>query len=116
MKLSRTQIFPSTSQIKEPITKSWAEKLTRILDDLMKKIAAIPFNRSESLEVADTGNADTTFTKAHHLGRMPAGYIVSFIDKAAIIYCDSTDLGNWSVTEIKLKCNTANVKVNLCIY
>jgi len=129
MALLRTQIFPSTSKIrpkgdvenevqKKYLTaiSDWADKLIRVLDDLIKKIAAIPFNRSESLEVTDTGNADTTFTKAHHLGRMPAGYIVSFIDKAAVVYCDSTDFGNWSTTEIKLKCNVANVSIKLCVF
>lgn len=116
MALLRTQIFPSTSQIKEPKTKEWAEKLVRMFDDLIIKISVIPFNRSETLEVSDTGSANTTFTITHHIGRMPIGYIVSFIDKAAIVYCDSTDFGNWSTTEIKLKCNMANVKVNLCVF
>lgn len=116
MALLRTQMFPSTSKIKDTETKNWADKLVRMLDDLIKKIAAIPFNRSEVLEITDTGSVNTTFTKAHHLGRMPSGYMVSFIDKAAVVYCDSTDFGNWSKTEIKLKCNVANVKVNLCVF
>lgn len=116
MGLLRTQIFPSTSTIKDPTTKNWADKMVRFLDDLIKKIAAIPFNRSESLNVADTGSADTTFTLSHHLGRVPSGLFVTRIDKAGIVYVDSTDFGNWSTTEIKFKCSVANALIKLSVF
>lgn len=115
-KLQRSQLFPSTSGITDSPTKIWADKIIRFLDDVLKKISSIPFNRSEELTVSDTGTANATFSVTHHIGRLPTGYIVSFIDKAAVVYCDSTDLANWSTSEIKLKCNTANTKVEIVVF
>jgi len=116
MKLQFTHIIPPTSGIADPATKKWADRIVQFLDDTFRKVASIPFNRSESLSITSTGSADTTFTVTHHIGRVPTGYIVNYIDKAAVVYCDSTDLGNWSTTQIKLKCDTANTKVKIVVF
>lgn len=113
MALLRTQMFPSTSTIKDPTTKNWADKLVRMLDDLIKKIAAIPFNRSESLNVADTGSADTEFSTTHHIGRVPAGFILTKSDKAACVYDSGTA---WTTTTIYLKCNSANAAITISVF
>lgn len=128
-KLQRTQLFPSTGRlqpsdeikgphIKEQFihVKQWADKLNQFLDMTLRKVADIPFNQSESLTVADTGNADTTKTATHHLGRIPNGLIVTRIDKAGIIYVDSTDYGNWTTTQISFKCSVANAEVVLSVF
>lgn len=113
MKLQRTQLFPNTSNIKDPETKKFADKLIRMLDDLINKIAGIPFNRSESLTVADSGSADTEFSITHHLGRVPAGFILTKSDKAAVLY----DSGSaWTTTTIYLKCNVANAALTVSVF
>ena len=78
-KLQRTQLFPSTGRLipSDEITdyhvkqqfvniKEWADKLQQFLDTTFRKVADIPFNQSESLTVADTGNTDTEFSVTHH--------------------------------------------------
>jgi hypothetical protein len=50
--------------------------------------------------------ANTEFTVAHGLGRVPMGFIVLLIDKAGIIYKGATA---WTDTDIFLKCNVASV-------
>jgi hypothetical protein len=113
MKLLRTQLFPTTSGIKDEATKSWAEKFTSFLDDTFRKIAAIPFNKSEVLAVADTGNANTEFTLTHYLKRAPDGFILTKSDKACNIYDSGTA---WTTTAIYLKCDAANAAVEICVF
>lgn len=112
-KFLRTQLFPSIAGIKEPSTRTWAEKLTTFLDSAFRKIAAIPFNNSATLTVTDTGSANTEFSASHYLGRAPAGFILTKSDKAAAIYDSGT---TWTATTIYLKCNAANAAVTLVVY
>ena len=112
-KLMRTQLLPATNTLKDESTRSWAEKLTQFLDQVIRKIAAIPFNQSESLTVADTGNADTEFTVSHNLGRTPNGYILTETDKAACLYNGATA---WTDTALYLKCNVANAAITITIF
>ncbi|UCH51648.1 MAG: hypothetical protein JSV54_02515 [Chloroflexota bacterium] len=112
-KLLRTQLFPACSGIKEPATKTWAEKLTVFLDETFRRVASIPFNQSENLDVADTGNADTEFTVAHYLGRVPAGFILINTDKAACVYDSGTA---WTTSAIYLKCNAANAAITITVF
>lgn len=79
----------------------------------MQSIAAIPFNRSQSLDVADTGNANAEFSIAIHLGRIPAGFILTKSDKACVIYDSGT---TWTPTIIYLKCNVANAAITLTVF
>ena len=63
--------------------------------------------------MTDTGNANTEFTVAHTLGRIPVGYIVTYIDKGGVIYDSGTA---WTASNFYLKCSTANTKVTLLIW
>lgn len=125
-KLQRTQLFPSTArlqpsdeirdpQIKQQFTnlKDWADNLHQFLDTTFRKVSDIPFNQSESLTVADTGNANTEFSITHHLGRVPNGYIITKSDKACGVYDSGT---TWTTTTIYLKCDTANVALSLSVF
>lgn len=125
-KLQRTQLFPSTArlqpseQIQDPHIKAqfaqvkeWAMKLQQFLDTTFRKVADIPFNQSESLTVADTGNANTEFSITHHLGRTPSGFIITKSDKAASVYDSGT---TWTTSLIYLKCDTANVALSLSVF
>lgn len=60
--------------------------------------------------VADTGNADTEFTVAHTIGAVPIGFLVTNIDKGAVIYDSGTA---WTSTNIYLKSTVANTAVTL---
>lgn len=52
------------------------------------------------------GTANTEFSIAHQLGRIPIGFIVASVDQAAIIYKSTTA---WTSSHIYLKCNVASV-------
>jgi hypothetical protein len=112
-KLQRTQMFPATSKIKDGPVREFADKLIAMLDALMKKIASIPFNQSEYLSVASTGNADTEFSIDTHIGRVPAGYILTKTDRACCIYTGSTA---WTANKIYLKCNVDNAVITIAVF
>ena len=125
-KMRRTQLWPSTNalqpsediedfQIKEQFDhiKTWADKLQAMLDDTFRNIAEIPYNQSQSLTVANSGNADTEFSVTHHLGRTPTGFIVTDIDKAGIVYDSGTV---WTTSLIYLKCNVATAAFTLTVF
>lgn len=112
-KLLRTQLFPATTGIEDPSTKAFADKLVTFLDDIFRKVASIPFNQSQSLSVSDTGNADTEFSVTHHLGRVPAGFLLTKSDAAASVYDSGTA---WTDRLIYLKCNAANVAIQITVF
>lgn len=112
-KLLKTQLFPATTGIKDPSTKNWADKMQVFLDDIFRKVASIPFNQSQSLSVSDTGNADTEFSVTHHLGRVPAGFMLTKSDAACALYDSGT---TWTTSLIYLKCNTANVAIEITLF
>jgi len=112
-KLLKTQLFPATTGIKDPSTKAWAEKLITFLDDIFRKVAGIPFNQSQSLSVSDTGNADTEFSVTHHLGRVPAGFLLTKSDAACAVYDSGT---TWTNSLIYLKCNAANAAIEITVF
>lgn len=125
-KLLPQQIFPSTSGIKsveirgiedvqqlQKEVSGWADRVTHFLDTLIKKITAIPFNKSESLEVADTGTANTEFSVTHHLIRVPEGFIITNTDKAGIVFDSGTA---WTKTTIHLKCSVASASIKLSVF
>lgn len=124
-KLQRTQLWPSTARltpsdiedenIKQQFVqvKEWADKLQEMLDDTFRKIVDIPFNRSESLIVANTGNANTEFSVDHNLNRTPTGFILTKSDKACSIYDSGT---SWTTSTIYLKCNVANAAITITVF
>lgn len=58
------------------------------------------------------GVSDTEFTVAHNLGRIPIGFIVVSVDKAAIIYKSTTA---WTSSNIYLKANATSVSYVLLV-
>jgi len=101
LRLKSTQLIPSPQGV-EGQAGQWASRLVRFLDNTFRQIAQIPFSRAEAIETTITVGADTDFTLTHHLGRTPSGFIVTSIDRAGIIYADSS---TWTDTEITLKCS-----------
>lgn len=68
--------------------------------------------RGEWQVIADTGSANTNFSVTHTLGAVPAGYIVTKISNAGVIYL-GTDA--WTATTISLKSSAANSAVSIFI-
>ena len=60
--------------------------------------------------VADTGSANTEFSITHTMGAVPIGYLVTNIDKGAVIYDSGTA---WTTTQIHLKSTVANCAVTV---
>lgn len=112
-RLKGSQIYPKTDEIEGERTKRFAKQLVQLLDEVNRKIARISFNQSESLSVADTGDADTEFSITTHSGRVSSGFILTKSDKACAIYDSGTE---WTTTTIYLKCNVANAAITLTVF
>lgn len=63
--------------------------------------------------VSDTGSANTLFTVAHSLKRVPIGFLVVNINKSGNVYDEGT---SWTATNIYLKCSAANANLKLFIF
>lgn len=128
MKFKRTHILPSTRDlefrdiehdrmrlaISKPI-KAWADKLLSVLDAIFQDVAKIQFNQSQSVDIADTGNANTEFAVVHNMGRVPTGYILVKTSIAANVYT-STGGTAWSTTAIYLKADAANAAITVIVF
>lgn len=107
------QLTPNVNAIPKGPVQTFCRGLLEALDLAFRRIAAMPFNRSESVNVSDTGTADTQFSITHHLGRVPTGYVVMRLNKAASIYDGAT---SWTASAIYLKCSAANAAVTLRVF
>jgi len=56
--------------------------------------------------------ANTDFTVDHNLGRVPVGFIVISVDKAAVIY---TGTIAWTTTQMTLKASAATVALRIFV-
>jgi len=68
---------------------------------------------AEIKTVADSGNINTEFIVAHTLKRIPSGYIVVKINKAAVVYESGTA---WTNTNIYLKASVANCTLTVLVF
>ena len=112
-KLQSSQFYPNPESIKDPAARHFGSRLIRLLDDVFRKIAKIPFNKSEVLTVSDSGNANTEFALTHYLGRVPAGFVVTKSDKACSVYDSGT---TWTSSSVDLKCDAANTALSIMVY
>ena len=62
--------------------------------------------------VLTPNTANTEFSFAHNLNRVPVGFIVVSIDQAGIVYNSTT---TWTTTSIYLKCNVASANIVIFI-
>ena len=69
--------------------------------------------RGEVLTVSDSGAADSSNTIPHTLKRIPTGFIVVNINKGGVVYDAGTA---WTVTNIYLKCTTANTTYKVFVF
>jgi hypothetical protein len=97
------------------------KQIRRALDDQQSNLAAI-LNRGinfdenvDSRQVSFTSDAvaNAENTVAHTLGKVPTGYIVVSINKAAIVYNGGTA---WTTALIYLKVNVATTVVRIIIF
>lgn len=65
------------------------------------------------IQVADTGNAATSFTVEHKLGKIPTAYIAN-IDKPGNVSSVTKD--SWTITEMELQCSAANAALTLIVF
>lgn len=86
--------------------------LKDILRALNHKLTFADNFQCVTVDIADSGVADTEFTVRHNLGVIPQGYIAN---SAAGLVNDS-DKSNWSATEIKIKCSASNASIRLVIF
>lgn len=95
--------------------------LFRILSEFFRKVVTI-LNRgitfSENVDCrldsfTSSGTPDAENTIAHGLGKVPIGYIIYGLNKAAIVYTGTT---TWTSTNIYLKVNVASVAVKIIVF
>lgn len=63
--------------------------------------------------VTTPGTADTEFSIAHELGRVPVAYLVVKKDRACDVYSGATA---WTSTQIYLKCSVASAAVTVLVW
>ncbi len=68
---------------------------------------------AKTVEVADTGTANTEFSVTHTLKRVPSGFIVVRRTGTGVIYESGTA---WTATTIYLKSTTANNAISVLIF
>lgn len=56
---------------------------------------------------------DAENTVAHDLGKVPTGYIIYSLNKAAVVYLGTT---TWTSSNIYLKVNVASVAVKIIVF
>ena len=101
--------------------KKFARDLLSTLDNMSHNLVDIlngGISFSDNADVSmifftSSATPDATNTVAHTLGKVPTGYIVYGLDKAAIVY---TGVGTWSKTQIFLKVNVASVAVKILVF
>ncbi len=88
-------------------------KYSTKLGDIINGGLRVSENLDVQIKTITIAAADTEETVSHTLKRIPAGYLVIGIDKAAIIYDGSTA---WTATNLYIKTNTADTTVKLLIF
>jgi hypothetical protein len=103
-----------TLTVKDPATEILLQEIFRNIDlgNAAHDSKAGNFN-AMYVQDTDTGVANTEFTVAHKLDRVPVAYITGYISKAGVIYDSGT---TWTTTNMYLKCDAANASVTLLIW
>ena len=68
---------------------------------------------AQIISITDTGLANTEFSQAHTIKRVPAGFIVLNNNKAGIVYDSGTA---WTSTAIYLKCSVASCTIKILVF
>ena len=86
--------------------------ITELIQALTNRLRFPDNFQCKLVDVADTGTADTEFIVTHNLGAIPTHYIAN-VD-GGFVY--DSDIGNWTTTEMKLKCSASNASLRLVIF
>ena len=95
------------SSVKIKSTLQW------IWEDIAKYLNSNPFAQSNLVEAVVSGGAGVDFAVMHGLGRIPKGYVVVKIDKAAFIY---TGITAWDVQNLYLQASDSAVTVSVLVF
>lgn len=97
------------------------EELVTMLQDVMGNLAAIFdsgvsfFDNIDGAPVSFISSAtpDAENAVTHHLGRIPVGFMMMYLDKPSIVYAGPTA---WTATTIYLRANIATVVVRMIVF
>ncbi|MBI4397041.1 MAG: hypothetical protein HY548_08105 [Elusimicrobia bacterium] len=67
----------------------------------------------KTISFTSSGTPDAENTVTHALGKIPTGFIVANLDKAAIVYSSASA---WTASNIYLKVNAASVAVKIIVF
>lgn len=84
-----------------------------IWEDIQNYVNGNPFSRSRLVTIPDTGTSSTDFAVEHGLGVVPLGYVVTSLNKAAIIYTGTTP---WTIQNIYLQATDSNVLLGVLVF
>lgn len=95
-------------------TKRYAERLANILNGQISFGNGVNLDNMQGrwINVVSPGVADTDFTAAHNLGRVPVGFITVFLDKAGVVYAGSVA---WTAQDVTLRCSAATTTIRLFV-
>lgn len=100
---------PFEKNLESELLSAWAE-----LAGLLNKGLRFEDNFDAYIAtVADSGTANTSFTVAHTLKRVPTGFVVLNADRATQTYDAGTA---WTATGIYLKTSAANCVLKILVF
>ncbi len=88
-------------------------KYSTKIGDMLNGGLRLSENLDVQIKTISIAAADTEETVSHTLKRVPSGYLVIGINKAAIIYDGATA---WTTLNLYIKTNTADTTVKLLIF
>lgn len=92
------------------VLEQWNQTLKFILD---KGISLTDNVDAAVVSFTSNGTADTEDTVAHTLGKVPAHFVVTSLDKGAVVYASGTA---FTATNIYLKTDTISTVVKLIVF
>lgn len=107
------QVYPGLRKFDRDSMSTLNEQ-SRNLDAILNRGISFSENMDCRLTTfTSSATPDAENTVAHVLGKIPVGYIVYGLDKAAIVY---TGVTAWSKSSIYLKVNVASVAVKIIVF
>lgn len=94
--------------------KKYVEKLASVINGQVSFGNGVDLDNLQGrwINTITPGVADTNFTVDHNLGRVPVGFLVVAVDKAATIYLGTIAS---TTTQITLKANAATVVLRIFV-
>ncbi len=107
------QSFQGLRKFDRDLLKLFSDLVTSLGNMFDRGITFDENTETQTLDYTTNATPDTEDTVAHTLNKVPTGFFVAGMDKAATIYNGATA---WTSTHIYLKCNVASVAARIMVF